>query len=438
MKGTFALALALALTLLPAAGFASPQGEATGPATIRWMMRWDNDRVETVAKPVMAAFQKANPNITVEFENIGKGADYYTKLNTLAAAADMPDVTYLAPHYVAIYASKNAIVALDDHMKTAGIDPKVFYPKVLAFYQLNGKTYGIPIDAAAVATFYNKNMFDAAGVPYPQKGWKWTDLVTLGKKFVKDLDNDGKPDRYAVHLATSYWPIYLYSNTGHTVFDNYFKPTKYLMTQPDSVQALQEYHDMWLVHKIAPGRAEMQQVADYFFAGKSAMNIIGSWNHPKYIQSIKDFDWNIAPLPLGRTGVEYQRGDGSAFCLSSASKSGKSAFQFIKFIAGPGGEGVNILLDKQQMLPAIRTMAESDRFLKPDPKFTGGKTLNKAAYFFGADNQFSMYDPIHAAYEKIDSIHSAQLTEAEFGKVTVKVAVERAAEQINEVLKTVK
>ncbi len=434
--------LVMALALLPFLLAASPQSEGAkpsdAPATIRWFMRWDNDRVETVAKPVMEAFSKANPKITVEFENIGKGEDYYTKLNTLAAAADMPDVTYLAPHYVAIFASRNAILPLDDQMKAAGIDPKVFYPKVLAFYQMAGKTYGIPVDAAVVATFYNKNMFDAAGVPYPRKGWTWTDLVQLGKKFVKDLDGDGRMDRYAIHLRPDYWPIYLYSNTRHTVFDNYFKPTKYLMTQPDSIQALQEYYDTWLVHHIAPNPTEVQQIQDYFFAGKAAMMIVGSWNAPKYIQSIKDFSWDLAVLPIGRTGVEYNRGDGSAFCLSANSKSRGAAFSFIKYLAGPGAEGVNILLDKQQMLPAIRTMAESDRFLNPDPKLTNGKKYNKAAYFFGADNQFSMYDPIHATYEKINSVQTAELNEASLGKVRVDAAVQRAAQQVADILKAVK
>jgi len=444
MKGTprKLAALAVALALLPALLAASPQVEkanpADAPATIRWFMRWDNDRVETVAKPVIAAFSKANPKITVEFENIGKGADYYAKLNTLAAAADMPDVTYLAPHYVAIFASKSAILPLDDQMKAAGISPQAFYPKVLAFYQMGGKTYGLPIDAAVVATFYNKTMFDSAGVAYPQKGWKWTDLVQIGKKFVKDMDNDGQVDRYAIHLRTEYWPIYVYASTGHTVFDDYFKPAKYLMTQPDSIQALKEYYDMWLVHGIAPNPNQVQQIQDYFFAGKAAMMIVGSWNMPKYIQSIKDFTWDLAVLPIGRTGVEYNRGDGSAFCLSVHSKSRGAAFQFIKYLAGPGAEGVNILLDKQQMLPAIREMAESDRFLKPDPKLTGGRQLNKAAYFFGNSNQFSMYDPIHAVYEKIESIQVAEFTEAHLGKVTVDVAVKRAAQSIEEVLKTVR
>ncbi len=440
MNGAILKALGALLALLPALLAAAPQGEAAkaadARATIRWFMRWDNDRVDTVAKPVMAAFQKANPAITVEFENIGKGTDYYTKLNTLAAAADMPDVTYLAPHYVAIFASKGAILALDDQMKAAGIDPKVFYPKVLAFYQLGGKTYGLPVDAAVVATFYNKKMFDSAGVAYPQKGWTWDNLAQLGKKFVKDVDKDGQSDTYAVHLRPDYWPIYLYAQTGHTSFDDYFKPTRYLLTQGDSIEALKGYHDMWLTHKIAPGPTEVQQIQDYFFAGKAAMMIVGSWNMPKYIQSIKDFTWDLAVLPLGRTGVEYNRGDGSAFCLSAHSKSRGAAFKFMQYLAGPGAEGVNILLDKQQMLPAIRTMAESDRFLNPDPKLTNGLKLNKAAYFFGNTNQFSMYDPINAAYEKINSVQVAELGEAELGKVSDAVAVQRAAEQINEILKT--
>jgi multiple sugar transport system substrate-binding protein len=436
----FYLLIVLTL-LLPLASWSAGEQEAAkeeGPATVKWFMRWDNERVDRVAKPVMGAFMKANPNITLEFENIGTGSDYYTKLNTLAAAGDMPDVTYLAPHYVAIYGSKRAIVPLDDMMKKHGVDPGVYYQKVLNFYKRDGRTYGLPIDAAALVVFFNKDMFDSTGVPYPKEGWTWKDLVSLGKKFVKDLDGDGKIDQSAIHLSPDYWPVYLFAQTGHTVFDDYFKPTKYLMTQPDSVQAFQEYSDMWLVHSIAPHPSQIQQIKDYFMAGKAAMILIGSWNMPKYIASIKAFSWDLAPLPLGTTAKAYNRGDGSSFCLSSDSKFPEAAFKFIKYLAGPGSEGVNILLDRQQMLPAIKSMAESDRFLKPDPSLTGGLTLNKAAYFFGNENQFSMYDPIHAVYEKVNAVHKAELNEAQYGKVSAALAIERAAGQIADILKEAK
>ncbi len=68
---------------------------------------------------------------------------------------------------------------------------------------------------------------------------------------------------------------------------------------------------------------------------------------------------------------------------------------------------------------------------------TGGLTLNKAAYFFGNDNQFSMYDPIHAIYEKVNSVHKAELKEASNGKVSAAVAIQRAAEQMAEILNEV-
>lgn len=434
--------IACVLVLLPAMLFAAggseqPSATAEGPATIKWMMRWDNARVEAVAMPVIEAFQEANPDITIEFENIGKGSDYYTKLNTLVAAGDMPDVTYLAPHYVAIFAAKNAIVPVNKHMEAAGIDTSQYYQKVLNFYKDGDNVYGLPIDAAALVTFYNTDMFDEYGVAYPEEGWTWDDLIEISANFVKDFDNDGTIDQYGIHLRPDYWPVYLKANTDHTVFDDYFTPTKYLMTEPESIQALQEYYDMWLVHGIAPGPSEVQQIKDYFMAGKAAMIIVGAWNMPKYISNITDFKWNLAPLPLGDSGKPYNRGDGSAFALSAHSDSPKAAFRFINFLAGPGSRGVEILLDRQQMLPALIDMAESERFLNPAPELTGGLDLNKAAFFFGNDNQFSMYDPIDLVYEKINSVHKAELNQASLGVVSVEEAVGRAAEQIAEILEEV-
>ncbi len=422
--------------------FAGAQAEspeaAKGPVTVSWFMRWDNSRVEAVAKPVMKAFEDANPNITLEFENIGKGSAYYTKLNTLAAAGEMPDVTYLAPHIVATLSAKNILVPIDDYMKKHKIDPNLYYQNVLNFYKYKGKTYGLPIDAAALVVFYNENMFKDVGVPFPQKGWTWEDVISQGKKFVKDADGDGITEQFAIHLRPDYWPVMIKAETDHTVFDDYFKPTKYLMTQNDSVDALQKFYDMWLVQGIAPNPEQVTQIKDYFMAGKAGMIMIGSWNMPKYIINIKDFKWNLAPLPIGKSGKEYNRGDGSSFCLSSHAKHKDEAFEFIKFLAGPGAQGVNILLDRQQMLPALKSMAESDRFLKPDSSLTGGLMLNKQAYFFGNKNQFSMYDPINLIYGKVNSVHKSEYQQAHSGVVSAKEAVERSAEQIAEILKEVK
>ena len=428
------------LLIIPFLAFAGggQEKKAHGPVTIKWFMRWDNARIKAVAQPVIKTFEKANPDIHIELENIGKGAAYYTKLNTLAAAGNMPDVTYLAPHMVAIYASKKAIIPIDDYMKKNGINESEYYKNVINFYKQNGKLYGLPIDAAALVVFYNTDMFDSLGVPYPKKGWTWKDLRTIGKKFVKDVEGDGKIDQFAIHLRPDYWPVYLKAETDHTVFNDYFHPTKYLMTQPESIKAFQGYCDMWLVDKIAPLPTQVQQIKDYFMAGKAGMIIVGSWNMPKYIANIKSFKWNIAPLPIGSSGKEYNRGDGSAFCVSAHSKNPDAAFKFVKFLAGPGSKGVEILLDRQQMLPALKSMAESDRFLHPDLSLTGGLKLNKEAFFFGNKNQFSMYDPISYLYEKINAVHKAELPEAWNGKVSAEVALKRAAEQINEILKEAK
>ncbi len=435
MKRSF-LWIGVVLLLVPAVLFAAGQGEAQsdGPVTISWFMRWDNSRVEEVAMPLIAEFEAANPDIRIEFENIGRGVDYYTKLNTLVAGGETPDVTYLGPHYVSTFATRGALTPLNDYMDAAGIDRGEYYQNVLDFYTIDESIYGLPLDAAALVIFYNKDMFDEYGVPYPEEGWTWDDLIETSRNFVEDFDGDGIVDQYGIHLRPDYWPVYLKSQTDQGVFDNYFEPTEYLMTRPESTRALQEYYDMWLVHGIAPDPAEVQQIRDYFMAGRAAMIMIGSWNMPRYISNISDFEWDLADLPLGRSGIPYNRGDGSAFALSSASEHPDEAFRFIQFLAGPGSAGVDMLLDRQQMLPAIISMAESERFISPDQSLTGGLSLNKDAFFFGNDNQFSMYDPINVIFERINSVHRAELEQAHMGFVSAEEAVRRASEQIEEIL----
>ena len=99
------LSLALALLILLTLSFSAAAQDAT---TIRWFMRWDNNRVENVAMPVSEAFTEAT-GINIEFENIGSGRDYYTKLQTTIAGGTPPDVFYPATHVANAYASKGAL-----------------------------------------------------------------------------------------------------------------------------------------------------------------------------------------------------------------------------------------------------------------------------------------------------------------------------------------
>jgi multiple sugar transport system substrate-binding protein len=275
-------------------------------------------------------------------------------------------------------------------------------------------------------------MFDKAGVPYPKEGWTWDDFLATAQKMTKDTNGDGKTDQFGMDTWTSYWPLIIWSKTGHGIFDDIRKPTKFIITDKDSVDAIQWLGDLANKHKVMPTSAERANISDMFLAGKSAMNIIGHWRVPQYMANIKDFKWDVVALPKGK--VLANRMDGSCFAITAQSKNPEVAWEFVKFLAGPNSLGVGLLLDLQQMTPALSDFQKSDRFLKP-ANLPG---VNKTAFLAGKDDLYTMYDPIHPSYDELNTIMSQELGEVWNGKATAQQAIDRMLPKINDALKKVK
>lgn len=400
--------------------------------TLKWFMRWDKARLDGVAQPVIAAFEKEHPNIKIEIENIGSGTEYWTKLQTMIAGGTAPDVIYPATHNAYALASKGALLNLDPFVQRDKLDMAKYDPQILDLYKYDGKLYGLPIDSAALVVFYNKDMFDKAGVPYPKDGWTWDQFLETAKKLAKDTNSDGKIDQFGVDSWTSYWPAIVWTMTGHGIFDDLRKPTKCLLDEPESVAALQWLADLAHKQHVMPTSAERADISDMFLAGKSAMNIIGHWRVPQYMANIKDFKWDVASLPMGK--VAANRCDGSCFAVTAQSKNPEEAWEFVKFLAGEGSMGVELLLDLQQMVPALTDYQTSDKFLK-NPSLPG---VNKKPFLAGREHLFPMYDPIHPIYDEIDATEKAELGEVWNGKATAAEAVKRLMPKLNDILKKVK
>ncbi len=396
--------------------------------TIRWFMRWDQARVDNVALPVIEEFEAANPNIKVEFENIGSSDEYYQKLQTSVAGGVAPDVFYPATHVAYSFGSKGAITPVDELAASSGVDLAQFDQGILELYQIDGQQMCLPIDTAALVVFYNKEIFDELGVDYPEPGWTWDDFLETAKAVTVDSDSDGSVDVFGVEQFTSYWPLMVWSQTGHNVFDDQRNPTEFLIDEPESIEAIQWLADLSVVHGVMPDSVQRADIGDMFAAEKAAMNVVGHWRVPRYTNE-SDFAFDFAPLPVGPAGP-LNRADGSCFAISSQSEHPEEAWEFVKFLAGPGSPGVESLLDLQQMVPAITEFQDSEAFLKPE----GLEDANKEAFLAGSDNLYSMYDPLHPVYAEWDALWKQELGEVWQGNTSAKDAVEYMVPLVDDML----
>ncbi len=106
-----------------------------------------------------------------------------------AQGGDMPDVFWMHSNYSQKFMSNDILLDLTDRIagsETINLDN--YYKDITALYQLNGKTYAIPKDYDTIGLWYNKEMFDAAGISYPDETWTWETMAEAAEKLT-DKEN---------------------------------------------------------------------------------------------------------------------------------------------------------------------------------------------------------------------------------------------------------
>ncbi len=147
---------------LAAAGLAacSASGDAGGKVTVNWWT-WD-DRQAAAYKLCIPGFEKQNPDITVKISQYNVD-DYFTKLTAGFVAGTAPDAFQNSVPLLGAYAGQKQIMPLDDLIKKTHYDLGQFSVGVDSWKYLDGKQYGIPLDWAGAAIYFNEDMITAAG-----------------------------------------------------------------------------------------------------------------------------------------------------------------------------------------------------------------------------------------------------------------------------------
>lgn len=429
-----ASALAQPAPATPTAAPATIPVTATAPTavtTIRWLMRWDDTRMTQIAQPLIAAFEAQQPTIRVELQNIPQSRDYYRTLDLAFSQGDPPDLFY--PSTAVAYASarQGMLLPLDDLVAADQLPLAAYDPDSLALYRTAEQgLHCLPLDRATLAVVYNKALFDASGVAYPQAPWTWDDLLTTAQQLTNDADGDGQPEQYGIDRFDAYWPLLVWTATGQNVFDNPFAPTAFLLEEKAAIDALQWQADLSLVHGVMPSVADEEsggELADRFLSGQVAMQIVGHWRIPALLAQ-PDLAFDFVALPSGKFSAN--RSDGSCVAIARNTAHPEAAWAFAQFLAGPGGAGASLLTERQQMTPALLALQKSPAFLPPPAL----PDRNLAAFLPTTDRRFSLYDPLHPVYSRWEAAVDKALDDLWRGERNAKKVVATLADEAEEIL----
>ncbi len=366
------------------------QGAPAGGAPVEVsFMAWGAPEELAVWQKIVDNFEAANPNIKVNVE-VSDWESYWEKLKTLLAASTPPDVFAMdAPLYLD-YQSRGTLQNLQPYIDQNPDLLKDVYPITLEAYKTPDGYFGLPRDFQTIVMFYNKDMFDAAGVPYPQAGWTWDDLRETAKKLTKDKDGDGKIDQYG--FSTDLWDMEtgwseaIWSYGGDIINTDH---TKTLIGEPKAREAWQLFDDMTWKDKSMPDSTTTQQYGlDLFQAGIAAMIPIGHWAIPGYATA--NFKWDVAPMPTGPAG-QATSVNSAGFVIAKDSKHPDEAWKFIEYVLSPAGQ--TALAELGLAIPVLKSVAESPVFLEQ-------KTADINQQMFLDSLAFAHMKPVFKGYDE--------------------------------------
>lgn len=317
------LAGCMATSLIACGNSESGSGEKSGEKTDLRMIFWDSNQ-EPGLKAMAEGFMKQNPDINVTVETV-PWDDYWTKLQAAAQGGDMPDVVVMHPDQVENYAQGGILMDLTDILEGDVANKSAFPEFVVEDFNVDGKLYGIPKDMGTIGLYYNKDLFDKAGVKYPTNDWTWDDLMTAAEKLTnKDEGVYGIVDLH--DGQNGYWNL-IWQNEGE-VWDE--EANKCTFNDPAAIEAI-EFAVSFIEKGYHPTPAALANLSadEYFESGKAAMITQGSWMLTEY-QNVEGLNFGVAELPMGK--VKAAECSGMAFSVSASTKHPEEAKKLAEYL----------------------------------------------------------------------------------------------------------
>jgi multiple sugar transport system substrate-binding protein len=311
-----------------ALGSAAPAALASGqqPVTITFAM-WGPVSPQY---NFITAFEHKYPNIHVSLTEIPQ-QNYAQKITAEVATGTAPDVLLLWENMIKPFAKEGAIVKLNSYIKNnPNLQMSNFLPAFRNLAQQSGGVYGFPWTWATHLLFYNENMFRKAHVPFPTDNWTWQDYANAAKKLT--IVKNGRVTQWG--SAGIGFPGVWYSLIG-SAGDQVVNSKGQLSIGAGAIQAMQWQSYLTNKLKVQPQPATTNNAVDLFEAGQAAMTLNGSWMVSTY-DGIKNFKWNIAPLPYDK--VKYDDLHTGFFAINSHSAHKQADWDFIQFCMSPEGQ----------------------------------------------------------------------------------------------------
>lgn len=289
---------------------------------------WDNVQ-QPAMEEIIDAFNEEYPNIEVSITT-APFDQYFTRLQTQAGSGEMPDVLWMNGPNVQLYASEGMLMPLSELLEAGDIDPGNYPGAMNELYTMEGEQYAVPKDFDTIGLWYNKRLFDEAGVEYPSDGWTWDDFRSAAKTISDELGDQGVYG-FAGGVANQALVYPAIMQAGGEIISEDGTTSGY--DSSEARQAFQMLADM-VEDGLSPSVATTTDTEYYelFSSERAAMAWDGNWRVATYADSPAMENIQVTHLPREQRQATPIHGIGNAVAANTSEP--EAAAAFLAFLGG--------------------------------------------------------------------------------------------------------
>jgi len=324
--------------------------------------------------------------------------------------------------FIPVYAARGLLENLNPYIRRDGYDLSDFYPGLIDTFTYEGSIYGFARDNDTKVVFYNKTLFEEAGLPYPASGWTWEGLRQASIGLTKR--EGGEMTQYGFAFEPNdWWRLWVWQGGGE-VYDDDFAATRTVIDSPEAIEAIQWLADLVNIDKVTPPYDVQKTslgIGQLFQEGKLAMAFGNHALLPGFAAT-PSLRFDVVGLPQHRRRVNVAGGGG--YVITSESQKKEAAWTFLKWLEGSKGQA--IFTETGIGVPSRRSVGKADVFLKQQPPHDASVFLD--------ETELGRPNPLFEGVQEATRLFDEAFVPVWKGQKSAREAVEEVAPLVDAVL----
>lgn len=311
-------------------GFAGGSVSAEDAVTVSYAC-WDDNQAKLI-RTIADEFEAENPNIKIDIQ-VNGWDDYWTALEAAGTGGSLPDTFWMHSNNIYYYGANDQLLDLTEYIEASDKVDLENYPEGLnQIYNIDGKQYAIPKDYDTIALWYNKTLFDEAGLEYPDETWTWDDMKSAAKALTKE---DGTQYGFCagLHNQEGYYN-FVYQNGGTIITDD--RVSGY--DQEATIAGIEEYFS-YVKEGLSPAIYDDAARAEAIENGLCAMGLFGSWNLSGFAaKELMTENFDCAVLPASNDGGKASIFNGLGNAIAATCEHPDEAWKWVEYLSSEEGQ----------------------------------------------------------------------------------------------------